>query len=45
MIQVLILGAEELGSVGIFGGALYFGGYKPFSGMIEKRKTTDVGQK
>ncbi len=31
MIQVLILGAEEFGSVAVFGGALYFGCYKLFS--------------
>lgn len=31
MIEVLILGAEELVSVAIFGGALYFGCYKLFT--------------
>lgn len=31
MIEVLIIGVEEAGSVAIFGGAVYFGGYRLLS--------------
>ena len=46
MIEVLIIGVEEAGSVAIFGGAVYFGGYRLLSpdGKRGRAKTKDKNE-
>lgn len=42
MIEVLIIGVEEAGSVAIFGGAVYFGGYRLLSPDGKRRRAKNA---